>query len=139
MSKYDSIINFDYKMKHERMSLNNRAAQFAPFSALTGYSELIKEKGRETIPKKDINEDTKELLDYKLQMINDKINTHPIVSITYFVKDKTKSGGRYQKINEIIKKIDFYHKLIVLENNDRIKIENIVNIDSFDVNFDDIF
>ena len=122
MSKYDSIINLDYKMKHERMSINNRSAQFAPFSALTGYSELIYEKGRITDSKKDISDDIKDELDYKLKIINSKLDLKPRVKITYFIKDKTKSGGKYEETNEIIKKIDFYHKLIILENNNRVKI-----------------
>ena len=138
MNKYDSIINYKYEMKHERMSINNRSAQFAPFSALAGYSELIYEKGRLTDSKKEIGDDVKEILDYKLNVINSNIFLHPNVIITYFVKDKTKNGGSYQKINGIIKKIDFYHKLIILENNEKIKIDNIINIDSIDVIFDDI-
>lgn len=138
MNKYENIINYDYQMKHKRMSMNNRAAQFAPFSALTGYKELINEKGRETTSKRIINDDTMELLDYKLRIINNKINSKPKVLITYFVKDKTKSGGSYQEICGTIKKIDFYHKIIILDNNLHIKIDNIVNIDSLDVNFDDI-
>ena len=138
MNKYDSIIDFDYKMKHERMSINNRSAQFAPFSALTGYSELISEKGRLTDSKKEITDDIKEILDYKLKIINSKLDFHPKLSITYFIQDDKKAGGSYKTINEVIKKVDFYHKLIILENNERIKIENIINIDSFDVNFDDI-
>ena len=74
MSKYDDIIDYDYKMQHSRMSIRNRSAQFAPFSALTGYSELIKEKGRITDTKIDMDEDSKELLDIKLQIINIVIN-----------------------------------------------------------------
>ena len=117
MNKYDSIINYDYKIKHERMSINNRSAQFAPFSALTGYSELIYEKGRLTDYEKEITDDVKEILDYKLKIINSKLDLKPKVKITYFIKDKTKSGGSYNEISEIIKKIDFYHKLVILESN----------------------
>ena len=138
MSKYDNILNYNYVMKHERMSLTSRAFQFAPFSALTGYSELIKEKGRETTIKKEITEDNKEILDYKLKIINNKINLRPQVEITYFIKDKTKTGGSYEKITGFIKKIDCYHRLIILEDGLKIKIDNIIEIDSFDVNFDDI-
>ena len=138
MSKYDSIINYNYVMKHKRMSLANRAFQFAPFSALTGYNELIKETGRVTTIKKEITEDNKEILDYKLNIIKNNLSSHPKITITYFVKDKTKDGGSYETTDNYIKKIDLYHKLIILENGLRIKIENIIEINSFDVNFDDI-
>ena len=137
MHKYDSIINFDYKMKHKRMSIAERSFEFAPFSALVGFKDLISERDRETINKKEISEEEKEKIDYKLKIINNNLVNKPMVKITYFIKDKTKTGGKYETINTYIKKIDFYHKLIVLENKDRIKLDNIINIDSKDVNLSD--
>ncbi len=137
MSKYDDIIDYNYVMKHKRMSIEERSYEFAPFSALVGFNDLIKERERETISEIDISEERKEDLDLKLKIINSKINLHPEVFITYFVPDKKKTGGSYQKIANYIKKIDFYHKLIVLENSERIKIENIINIDSIDIDLND--
>lgn len=137
MSKYDDIIDYNYVMKHKRMSIEERSNEFAPFSALVGFNDLIKERERETIFEIDISEERKEDLDLKLKIINSKINLHPEVFITYFVPDKKKTGGSYQKIANYIKKIDFYHKLIVLENSERIKIENIINIDSIDIDLND--
>ena len=70
MSSYQDIIDLSRpKSKHPSMSLNNRAAQFAPFSALTGYDEKIKEVARETVPKKELEEDQKEIIDTKLQFL----------------------------------------------------------------------
>ncbi len=137
MSKYDDIIDYNYVMKHKIMSIEERSYEFAPFSALVGFNDLIKERERETISEIDISEERKEDLDLKLKIINSKINLHPEVFITYFVPDKKKTGGSYQKIANYIKKIDFYHKLIVLENSERIKIENIINIDSIDIDLND--
>ncbi len=137
MSKYDEILDYKYVMKHDRMPLNKRAFQFAPFSALTGYSETIKEKGRETINKKIISDETKELLDYKLKIINDHKNNHPRITITYFINDSMKEGGRYQKITDYLKKIDFNEKIVILENKTKIKIDNIINIDSLDIDLND--
>ena len=138
MMKYDDIINYNYVMKHDRMTLRNRAFQFAPFSALTGYNELIKETGREVAQEKEIGEDSKEILDYKLNIIKNKLDIHPIIKITYFVKDTKKNGGKYESVSSFIKKIDMYHKLIIMENGLKIKFENIIEINSLDVNFDDI-
>ncbi len=139
MNKYDNIINYDYKMKHKRMSIENRSFEFAPFSALVGLKELIDERGRETLEKKEISDELKEELDYKLMIISNNLDKKILVKITYFVKDKKKTGGKYLTINDYIKRIDFYHKLIVLENKDKIKINNIINIDSKDINLSDIF
>ena len=138
MNKYDSIINYDYKMKHKRMPISERSFEFAPFSALVGFKDLIIERERETVLKKEISDEIKDKLDYKLNIISNNLDKHPLVTITYFIKDKKKSGGRYENITNYIKKIDFYHKLIVLESKDRIKIDDIIDINSKEVNLSDI-
>lgn len=138
MSKYDDIINYDYIMKHPRMSIEKRSAQFSPFSALTGYSDLINEKGRITEEKKDLSVDDKELLDIKLNIINKNIINKPIVKITYFIKDNKKSGGKYETIIDSIKKIDFIKKNIILSDKKTIKIDDILEIESQDIDFNDI-
>ncbi len=138
MSKYDDIINYDYIMKHPRMSIEKRSAQFSPFSALTGYSDLINEKGRITEEKKDLSVDDKELLDIKLNIINKNILNKPNVKITYFIKDNKKSGGKYETIIDSIKKIDFIKKNIILSDKKAIKIDDILEIESQDIDFNDI-
>lgn len=137
-NKYDNIINYNYVMKHKRMSMNNRAAQFAPFSALTGYSDIIKEKGRITTAKVDLLEDNQNILDLKLQIINNEISNKPRVSITYFIKDNKKTGGKYETVSDYIKRIDFTNHFIVLSNKIKINITDIVEINSQDINFNDI-
>ena len=132
MSKYDSIINYDYKMFHPRMSIENRSAQFAPFSALTGFSDLIKEEEKIKVPKKEILDETKEILDSKLKLIRYNLKKRPIIKITYY------ENNDYKEIEEVIKKIDFYHHYLILENNIKIKIDDISNLDSQDINFFDI-
>ena len=138
MSKYDDIINYNYVMKHERMSIGKRSAEFSPFSALSGYSDLIQEKGRITEEKKDLSIDDKELLDIKLSIINKNIFNKPKITITYFIKDFKKSGGKYETITDYIKKIDFIKQLIILSNNLKIKIDDILEIESQDIDFNDI-
>lgn len=137
MSKYDDIIDYNYVMKHQRMSIEQRSYEFAPFSALVGFNDLIKERERETIQKIDISDEKRDDLDLKLKIINSKINLHPQVFITYFVHDQKKDGGSYEKITNYIKKIDFYHKLIILENKEKIKIENIIDISSLDIDLNE--
>ena len=138
MNKYDEIINLDFKLKHQRMSIRNRSAQFAPFSALTGYSELINEKGRETTKKIDLSIDDQDKLDYKLQLLKEKMNEKIEITIKYFIKDIKKDGGKYEEVTDILKKIDFTKKYITLNSNLKIKISDILDITSQDINFDDL-
>ena len=86
----------------------DRAAQFSPFAALTGYGEVIKETARLTDRKPELSESEKAELDYKLQMACDYPGEKPALTITYFVPDQRKAGGSYHTISGQIKKIDDY-------------------------------
>ncbi len=113
--KYNDIINLPrpVSQKHPQMSLSNRAAQFAPFSALTGYGEAIVETARQTEQRKTLDRDAVEILNRQLMWIAENIFLKPTVKITYFVADKTKSGGRYITATEKILKIDYeFNRLI---------------------------
>lgn len=127
---YDDIINMKahVSLNRPRMSMENRAAQFAPFSALTGYEEAIKEMGRLTEEKIELDNGLKLLLSDKLNEIDENINLHRSVSFTYFLEDKKKCGGKYVEIVGIVKKIDSYKQVVVLENNTKIPIDDIINI-----------
>lgn len=132
MNNYDDIINLEHHVSKTRtpMSIEARSAQFAPFSALTGYSEAIKEKARLTDKKIELDEDSKTILDSKFQILENNINITPEVTITYFVKDKNKSGGSYNTITGILKKIDIYNGLILLYDKTKISLNDIYNIES---------
>lgn len=134
MDKYKDIINLPHhtSKKHPRMSIEKRAAQFAPFSALTGYSEAIKETARITDNEIEIDEGLKIILNDKLENIKNKLKQKPLISFTYFVKDKNKNGGKYIKEQGIIKKIDNYNKQIILENNKKIPIVEIIDIEEIE-------
>ena len=86
---YDDIINLPHHISktRPRISLEQRSAQFAPFSALTGYEDEIAETGRWVDEKLDLDEERKQILDEKLQSIIKKIKTQPSTTITYFVPD----------------------------------------------------
>ena len=113
--KYDDIINLEHHVstKHSRMSLENRSAQFAPFSALTGYEEAVTEEARITESRIDIDEEAKIEVNEKLNYIMKHLDKNIIVSVTYFEKDKKKQGGSYKTIKGIIKKIDDFRKTII--------------------------
>ena len=97
MNKYDDIINFSRpKSKHPKMTLEQRSAQFAPFSALTGYEGQIKETARLTDKRLELDEEAKSILDLKIQIIKEKLNQQPKIEITYFVPDNKKDGGKYE-------------------------------------------
>lgn len=129
MNKYDDIINFSRpKSKHPKMTLEQRSAQFAPFSALTGYEGQIKETARLTDKRLELDEEAKSILDLKIQIIKEKLNQQPKIEITYFVPDNKKDGGKYETENDIIKKIDEYNSKIIMINNTNIDINEIVDI-----------
>lgn len=130
MGKYDDIIDLPHhiSMKHPQMSLEARAAQFAPFAALTGYDDAVKETARLTNERIDLDEEAKMMLDAKLQVIREQLSEKPLVTITYFVPDAKKDGGKYVTTNGSVKKIDDYKHLIILDNSVEIPIDEIIDI-----------
>ena len=130
-NKYEDIINQKRPIskKHPPMPLEERAAQFAPFAALTGYEETITETAREVDKRIELDEEAQNTINRKIQELKQQIVTKPIVSITYFQKDLRKKGGEYVTVTEKIRKIDDYKKIIVLENKTEIPIGEILDID----------
>ncbi len=128
--KYDDIINMPHHIskKHPRMSLENRSAQFAPFAALTGYEDEVEETARITDKKIEITDEIKSTINMRLQIIQEKINTKPKVTIKYFIPDNKKEGGSYKTVTSNVLKIDQYNKLVVLKDNTKIFISDIINI-----------
>ncbi|MCI8486277.1 MAG: hypothetical protein HFJ20_04145 [Clostridia bacterium] len=129
-NKYNDIINLEHHISkiHKQMSLENRAVQFAPFSALTGYDEAIKETARITQDRIELDEELKHTLNKKIICINNQISSNPKVTITYFVPDSKKLGGKYQTITGNVRKIDKYNKIIMLINGLKIPIIEIIDI-----------
>ena len=107
-SNYDDIINLHHHVsrRHPQMSLYSRAAQFAPFAALSGYEEAIAETARCTVREAELMEDDRQLLDRKLSCLSSSLTEHPVVSITYFQPDMKKSGGKYMIATGIVREID---------------------------------
>lgn len=130
MNKYDDIINIPHydPIKHKRMSIYNRSAQFAPFSALTGYNEAVIETARLTSKKIEIDEGLKNILNNKLNIIEENLSHKWNVTITYFIPDKKKDGGKYISVTGIVKKIDLYNQLIIMFDKTKIPINDIIDV-----------
>lgn len=127
---YNDIINLPHHISksHPQMSKLNRAAQFSPFAALTGYEGAIKETARLTNKRVELEEWEKDVLDEKLRIINEQLSSQPEIEITYFQPDEKKSGGAYVSVIGIVKKIDRYERTVVMQDETRIPIEEIIAI-----------
>ena len=129
MRNYDDIINLQRPIsKHPKMSLYQRSAQFAPFAALTGYEDAIYETARLTNERIELDEESKSILDNKIQIIKEQISTRPTISFTYFIPDLKKDGGKYVTVTGIVRKIDEYRQIIILEDKTEIPINEIISI-----------
>lgn len=126
---YGDIINMPRRVSniHAPMNILNRAAQFAPFSALPGHNDAVKETERLTETYLSLDDEEKERINYILQNILYNINTVNQVYVKYFIEDEKKSGGRFVKVTGSIKKIDTYNRVIIIDNT-KIYIDDIVDI-----------
>ena len=107
-----------------------RAAQFAPFAALTGHAAAIRETARRTDEKRVLSDEVLEELNEKLNIISANIGTEQLVDITYFVQDERKAGGEYVTHSGIVKRIDLYRRAVIMADATIIPIEDISRIES---------
>lgn len=128
---YEDIIHLPHHVSATRpqMSMSDRAAQFSPFAALTGYDEAIKETGRLTDDRIELDENTRTALDIKQAYLAEKINIHPEISITYFLPDTKKDGGEYVTATGSLKRIDEYERMLIFVDGRKIPMDEIANID----------
>ena len=131
-NNYSDIINHPHYVSKTRpqMSEIERAAQFSPFAALTGYDAAIKETGRLTDERLELGEETKALLDMKQQYLFDMISDQPEIAVTYFVPDEKKSGGEYITVTGNLKRIDEYERQMLFTNGKKIPMDEVVDIES---------
>lgn len=131
MRDYSDIIYRDRPISnHKHLDIASRASQFAPFAALTGYSDNIREVSRVTEMKKDIGVDMLDILNRKFNYINMNIDKKVEVEITYFIPDMRKSGGSYITKKGIIKKLDLSKRRVIFEDMDVISLDDIYDISS---------
>ena len=116
-NRYDEIINLPHHVSKTRpqMPMSDRAAQFAPFAALTGYDSAIKE--------------ALTALDMKYQLLMDTFDDAPEVTITYFQPDERKAGGKYLTATGAVKKVDDFERRIIMQDGSKIPMDDVLSID----------
>ncbi len=127
---YEDIIHLPHptSRKHPRMSAHDRAAQFAPFAALTGYDSSIAEAARLTDRRIELDEHSQEALNEKLSLIQEHLLDQPEITVTYFQPDRKKTGGAYVTYTGVVKKVDAVEQMLIFRNAKKISIENILDI-----------
>ena len=126
--KYDDILDLPRpKSKHEPMPMSDRAAQFSPFAALTGYGDAIDETARLTDARIELSEEERAELDYKQQYLSTLDS--PMVTVTYFVPDSRKSGGAYVTHTGVLKRVDEVERMMVFNDGVRIPIAEIISVE----------
>lgn len=130
-NKYSEIMGLPHHISKTRpqMPMSDRAAQFAPFAALTGYGSAIKETGRLTDEKIELDEESLTALDMKYQLLMEALDEAPEVTITYFQPDERKAGGKYVSAVGAVKKIDDFERRITMRDGPRIPMDDVLSID----------
>lgn len=130
-SEYDDIIHLPRHVSKTRQPMKriDRAAQFSPFAALTGYDAAVKEASRETHERIDLDDYIKDQLSHKLQILEEKLQENPETEITYFKPDQKKDGGSYSSFVGTVKKIDQYRNLLIMTDATEIPIKEIIRIE----------
>ena len=115
--------------RHPRMSMDSRAAQFAPFAALQGYEAAVAETARHTETQTELSEDRIQDLDLRLRLLQARIAEHPEVRVTWFVPDARKAGGAYVSARGRVRRLDPVSRLLVLSSGEQIPIPAISELD----------
>ena len=128
---YDDIINLPHHVSttHQQMSSINRAAQFSPFAALTGYDSAIKETARLTTERIELGESDIAVLDMKLRILEDSAADRPEIAVTYYEPDEKKRGGAYITSSGALKKIDDVERTLIFVNSETVAIDNVLDIE----------
>ena len=128
--KYDEIMGLPHHVSKTRpqMPMSDRAAQFAPFAALTGYDSAIKETGRLTDERIELDEDALTALNVKYQFLMDALDEEPEIKITYFKPDERKAGGEYVSAIGAVKKVDDFERLITMQDGTRIPMDDVYDM-----------
>lgn len=127
---YDDILHLPHptSKRHPRMPIVDRAAQFSPFAALTGHRAAIEETARVTDRRIELDEDAKEQLDQTLQLLLERIDEQPEITVTWFSPDKKKAGGQYHTATGKLKRIDTQESRLILTDGAQIPLEDLLRI-----------
>lgn len=131
MGKYDDILNLSHHVSSTRphMSMHDRAAQFSPFAALTGYDDTVRETARLTDEKQELTADRINDLNQKIAFLNEHAEERPQITIEYFIPDEKKSGGKYVMLSGKFRRIDEYNHNMILTSGEEIPLDDIYRIE----------
>lgn len=129
--RYDDLLELPHHVSkvHPQMPVRERAAQFSPFAALTGYEAAVRETARLTDELAELDEDCREELDRRLALLWENLGRKPEVTILYFEPDGRKAGGEYRSAEGTVKKIDTWGRCLVMSDGLRLPMEHIVQIE----------
>ena len=132
MKRYEDMLELPRPVSRNRKHMSNadRAAQFSPFSALTGYEELIEETGRLTEERRELSESRQEELDRKLSILQEVQNEGVTVSVVFFVEDEYKEGGHYTVHTGILKQVNTEEQYLKMKDGKRILFMDLQQIES---------
>lgn len=127
---YDDIIELPHHVSrvHPQMSMEERAAQFSPFAALTGYGAVIQEMARLTVPRLELSESSQEEIKRKLDDLAEHLNERKKTAVTYYRPDQKKAGGAYVTASGIVRRIDHAAGVLQMEDGLRIPIPDILDV-----------
>lgn len=128
---YDDIINMPHHVSdhHPQMPMLDRAAQFSPFAALTGYDAAIVETARLTDNKRELTEEQKSVISKQLFELQTRLKTDSTVTVTFFEPDGRKAGGAYKTITGAAKRVDEYLGVLELRNGATISFDDIMSLE----------
>ena len=131
--EYDDIIHLPHHVSPARphMPMTDRAAQFSPFAALTGYDAAILETARLTDLKRELTEEQKELLGRQLHFLQSRLQEAPVVTVTFFMPDSRKAGGAYRTVSGPVKKIDETLGLLVMSSGVSVPFDDILSLELY--------
>ncbi len=131
MRNYEDIIHLPHyePRNHPRMPLYKRAAQFAPFSALTGYEDQVEEAARHVEFRQELSEEEICRISEQLMVIRDSRQQERQIRLRYFKKDEKKDGGSFHEIMGMVKRVDDYNRILVMEDGPTVPFQDITEIE----------
>ena len=129
--QYDDIITLPHHVseRHPHMPLIDRAAQFSPFAALTGYEAAIVETARPTETKRELSEEQKQIISSQLYDLQNCISSAPCITVVFFQQDERKSGGTYRTVSGPVKKVNDYLGVLEMADGLSIPFQDILSLD----------
>ena len=129
--KYEDILYLEPPVSkiHRKMSISERAAQFMPFAALTGYEDLIRESSRMTQRRIELSETEIEELTHKLEFLHVHEKEKPLIKVMYFLQDLKKNGGSYQTVEKQLHRIDDIEKKVIFKDRTTIQFDDIISVE----------